>query len=115
MPVTWTFAEAAVLASESTVFCDTVWPAVVKSPRCHDDRLPGGGGHPVVRVRARGGKVADGVAGDGVDPGGGDDAANLPSRLEAGVVIVEVGHRVARDARAARAGAKDARDLLASC
>ncbi len=77
------------------------------------DRLPGGGGHPAVRVQARGGKVANGVAGDGVNPSGGDDAANLPGGADTGVVVVEIGHRVARDARAGAAGAEDARDLLA--
>src|SRR5205085_2987893 len=56
-----------------------------------------------------------GVASNGVDPGGGDDAANLPGGGGAGVVVVEIGHRVARDARAAAAGAENARDLLAGC
>ena len=48
-----------------------------------------------------------------VHPGGGDDAANLSGGGGADVVVVEIGHRVARDARAAAAGAEDARDLLA--
>ncbi len=63
-------------------------------------------------VPARGGKIADGVAGDGVDAGGGDDAANLSGGGGAVVVVIEIDHGVTRDARAAGAGTENARDLL---
>ncbi len=71
------------------MFCDTVWPATAD----HRDaihRLRGRG----ARVRARCGKVADSVAGDGVSLRGGDDARELAGGVAAGVVVVEIGHRL---------------------
>lgn len=55
----------------------------------------------------------DGVSSDRIRSAGGDDTPNLAGSVGAGVVVVEIGHRVARDGRALATGDKNACDLLA--
>lgn len=76
-----------------------------------EDRLAGDVGHSGARVPARCGKIR--CPGDGLRSEG-DDTANLPNRRSSDVVVVKIGHRIARDRRATIAGAENTRDPLAA-